>query len=473
MTTTNTMDVEATVKQVFELVKSGCSLVRLATRNMQEALQLEIIKNKLHEFGIDVPLIVDVHYNPEVAIIAAQFVEKIRINPGNYIPEEVSSDIEITNRELSGIIFKNLDPLIQVCTKNNTVIRIGVNHGSLSKRILHKYGNTPMGMVESLMEFVNVFKQEKFDNLVLSVKASDVSTMIEANLLLVERLVDEGLSYPIHLGVTEAGNDIEGRIASSIGIGYLLKKGIGDTIRVSLTENPVNEVVVANKLVESFGRTNSWTPLIDWKYVSMKMRLKIIPTIITKGKSSISDLSYNDLEFTNELSDDLQKLAICNYPGLSFDELMLVASVDISSLLLDENAEGICINNSEATTDDQNAQIIRETYQSLDLRVSNTKYVACPTCGRSTVNVAGLLSEIKKATKGYPGLKIGVMGCNVNGPGEMTGADFGIVGAGLGKVDVYVNGKVKHRGITEEIAPEMLNSVILEAQNKDSFIKNK
>jgi (E)-4-hydroxy-3-methylbut-2-enyl-diphosphate synthase len=462
MTTTNTMDVEATVKQVLELVSAGCDIVRLTTRNKKEAGNLKLIKQALLDCGIEVPLIADVHYHPEVAEVAAKYVDKVRINPGNYIDKKTSSDINISNEKISEVISGNLLPLINNCIKYNTAIRIGVNHGSLSERILHKYGNTSLGMVESLMEFVDVFKRQNFSNLVLSIKASDVFTMIETNLLLVKRLNQEGVGYPLHIGVTEAGNGMEGRVSSSLGIGYLLSNGIGDTIRVSLTENPVNEIPVAKKLVKYFKHDNYNEGLlnISWRFIPKVMLSGKKPIVFTKGISDMSDYSLRDFSNTDKSTEDCHRIALITYNSIEYDDLIIRASGDIASLIIDYKADGICIDNIGATNDDQNVTILLEILQSLNLRITNTRFVACPTCGRSTFNTEKVLSEVKQITSGLPGLKIGIMGCSVNGPGEMKGVDYGIVGSGNNKVDIYKNGIIVEKSIPEDMATGTLLSVM-------------
>ena len=271
MTTTNTMDTDATVSQIVELALAGCDFVRVTTQNINEAENLSNIKFELKKQGINIPIIADVHFNPKVAEIAAKIVEKVRINPGNYINNNKLFSIVrgVDDVDADNEIEQNLVPLLNICKQHGTAIRIGVNHGSLSSRILYKYGNTALGMVESIMEFVNICHKNKFNNLVLSLKASNVIVMIEANMLLVKKMNEKGFHYPIHLGVTEAGSDEDGRIKSAAGIGYLLAHGIGDTIRVSLTENPIEEIPVAIKLASYYGRKEINLIKLGRKYNSL------------------------------------------------------------------------------------------------------------------------------------------------------------------------------------------------------------
>jgi len=298
MTTTRTMDTETTVHQIMQLADAGCEMVRMAVQNKKEARNLQNIKDELLKKGYDLPLVADVHFNPDVAVVAAQFVEKVRINPGNfakgnskkkdYSEEDYLEELKKTEEKLV--------PLLKVCRKNNTAIRIGVNHGSLANRILVRYGNTPEGMVESAMEFIHIFRKYNFDLLDLSLKASNVRIMTEANKLMVERMTAEGFCYPLHLGVTEAGAGIDGRIKSAAGIGHLLMLGIGDTIRVSLTEDPVEEIPVAQKLVELYGRKKSpeinagTIVLREIRQYTENEKLKP-PYVVSCGLSAVSDFS--------------------------------------------------------------------------------------------------------------------------------------------------------------------------------------
>ncbi len=456
MTTTNTMDTEATVRQAKELVDSGCQIVRITTRNKNEALNLKNIKSQLLSLGIDVPLVADVHFNPTVAEVAAEFVEKVRINPGNYYTSAQNGN----NEE---IISDKLLSLLKLCKKHNTAIRIGVNHGSLSKRILYKYGDTPLGMVESLMEFVEICHRNDFDNLILSVKTSNVKIMIEANILLADRLKSNDMSYPIHLGVTEAGSEEEGRSKSAAGIGYVLSKGIGDTIRVSLAESPVNEIPVALLLCRYFGRQSSAATLNMSgivQYETGELDFKT-PIIITTGGSEFSDIAIGELSKHNVPFDKSKKLKIFHFVnnGLSMDEYTIVASVLSSISFYDDHANGVFLDN-QSLTDKELGNISRIILQALGLRISNTEYVACPTCGRTTINLVDILRDLKSRTNHIAGLKLAVMGCIVNGPGEMADAHYGVMGAGAQKVHLFKGSVIVKKNIPESSAVESMISLI-------------
>ncbi len=444
MTNAHTSDTKATVEQVISLVEAGCHLVRVTTQNIAEAENLRAIKQELIKRKVNVPIIADIHFNKKVAEVAALYADKVRVNPGNYYSQ---------NNELDNLsaIEKNLSPLLSICKENNTVIRIGVNHGSLSKRILEKYGDTPLGMVESLMEFVEVCKKYDFHNLVLSVKTSNVQVMIEANELLVERLVSEGLDYPVHLGVTEAGGDDEGRIKSAAGIGYLLSRGVGDTIRVSLSEDPVNEVPVALMLANFFAKGKVGNIQIPKQSNIDLPNKEKKPLVISEGETASSDA------ILNTVGND--KLIVFTYPGYTFEETRIAASVDMVSWFRDNTTDAVLIKN-DYLTDDVLANLTKEILQAIGIRYFRTEYIACPTCGRTNLNLVKLLKEVKEKTHSQVGLKIAVMGCRVNGPGEMQGVDYGIVGRGNGTVNLYKNGEIHNRRIPQEEAVDALVELI-------------
>lgn len=461
MTTTNTLDTDATVAQVKQLVLAGCDYVRITTQNIKEAENLKDIKNELWKSEVEIPLIADVHFNPKVAEVAAQYVEKVRINPGNYIGANIQDDKHVLDR-----IAHNLSPLISICKQYSTAIRIGVNHGSLSKRILYKYGNTAIGMVESIMELVRICNQLDFHDLVLSLKASNVVAMIEANMLLVEKLSESGLNYPIHLGVTEAGSEEEGRIKSAAGIGYLLAHGIGDTIRVSLAEDPREEIPVAQKLVEFYGNrkdiTKNILPEITY-FPKSKFDTKP-PVVVTSGYSSFSDLSAEKQPAIKLplLNEELYSIHNFSYSGLTYDDLIIKATVEASVILLKRETDGIWIENSQATSVDSLAKLGLNILQVLGLRISKTEFIACPTCGRSTIDVIKQLEIVKEQTAHLPGLKIAVMGCAVNGPGEMADAHYGCVGVGKGKVNIYKGSNIVMKNVQQELVADTLINLIKE-----------
>jgi len=465
MTTTNTLDTIATVKQIKQLIKAGCDFVRVTTQNIKEAENLRNIKAELSKQGINTPIIADVHYNPKVAEVAAQIAEKVRINPGNYIN---NSRLYSDNKGIEGIdkyaeIEQNLVPLLNICKQHETAIRIGVNHGSLSNRILYKYGNTALGMVESIMEFINICHKNKFNNLVLSLKASNVIVMMEANLLLVNKMNEKGYNYPIHLGVTEAGSEEEGRIKSAAGIGYLLAHGIGDTIRVSLTENPIAEIPVAIQLVSYYGRKNIiLTEKEEQRILFHNNLIKVAtPIVITSEESEISDFSINDINENTDKQDN-NTISICklHYNDIQYNQLIIKATVDASILLRNKYFDGIWINNNGTTSSDDIAKLTLGILQVLGMRITKTEFIACPTCGRSSISVINHLKEVKEQTSHLPGLKIAIMGCAVNGPGEMTDAHYGYVGSGKGKVNIYKGGIEMHKNVAQDVAINTLINLI-------------
>lgn len=448
MTNTDTLNTQDSISQIEELVDAGCEIVRVTTQNIAEAENLKNIKNEMAKKGITIPIIADVHFNPKVAEIAAVYADKVRINPGNYY----STDENMSNTESIAV---NLSPLLKICKKHNTAIRIGVNHGSLSKRILEKYGDTPEGMVESLLEFIDVCVENDFDKLVLSVKTSNVRFMIEANELLVEKLAEKGLSYPIHLGVTEAGGDDEGRIKSAAGIGYLLSKGIGATIRVSLSEDPVNELPVAKYLADNYGH-NKPVLIPEEKEIAIPDDIDIkFPVIVSQKPSKNSDISIDQCVGNGKKL----KLAIFDYPMINYYMLMLKAAVDITNFLMNNKAEAISIV-SDRVSCDNNMFILREVIQALGLRTFRTEFIACPTCGRTNSDLIRIFQKAKFFTSHLKGLKIAVMGCIVNGPGEMRGADYGIVGVGKGYVNLYKKGEIIEKRIDQTNAVDALINLI-------------
>ena len=452
MTNTNTLNTEATVNQVLQLVEVGSELVRITTRSISEARNIKLIKDELRLLGINVPIIADVHYSPTIAMVAAEVADKIRINPGNFSGSNQSVD-------------SNLLPLLKICKENNTAIRVGVNQGSLSETILYKYGNTPKGMVESLLEFVRICKANSFYNLILSVKASNVLTTIEANLLLIDCLEKEGLNYPIHLGVTEAGSDIEGRIKSASGIGYLLACGIGDTIRVSLSENPVEELPVARLLAKYYGNRINILDKNSFEIVKIKKESEnlVFPLVVTSSFSEMSDYSSLDLVVdSNEKDANSYNILKVRYSGIPYDELIIKASTDITIANYRKKYDGIWIDNDRNTTCDQNANLSLGILQVLGLRISSTEYIACPTCGRSSDGLMDLLNEVKEKTSNLSGLVIAVMGCSVNGLGEMAGSDYGIVGMGNSRVNIYHRTNLIIKNIDIEMATTALINLIID-----------
>jgi len=436
MTNTDTMDTDASVQQCIRIIEAGGELVRLTTQGEKEAKNLENIKNELERLGYSVPVIADVHFNPRVAELAARIADKVRINPGNYVDKRSSfSVVNLSENEyLNELerIHSRIKPLLNICNANSTAIRIGVNHGSLSDRILSRYGNTPKGMAESAMEFIRITNAENFHKLVLSLKSSNSMIMVEAVKLLVEMMTAEGYSYPLHLGVTEAGEGEDGRIRSALGIGALLSEGLGDTIRVSLSEPPENEIPVARLIVESSLRHRQGENKVNTKLYSLS------------GIRTLS-LSYN--------TDDPVRLAV-------------TSAVDSAGILLSRKAGDLIIENRGKIDDNEVNSIKDGILQAARIKITRNDYISCPTCGRTKFNLASAVAKVKAATSHLTGLKIAIMGCVVNGPGEMADADYGYVGAGKGVVHLYRGREAVLKNIPEENATEELLKLISEDQKK-------
>jgi len=423
MTTTSTMDTGGCIEQAIRIIQAGGELVRMTTQGTREAENMRLIKEGLRARGYDTPLVADVHFNPAVADVAARIVDKVRINPGNYVdPARTFRHLEYTDAEYAQEIHRIRDrfiPFLEICRGHGTAIRIGVNHGSLSDRIMSRYGNTPAGMVESCMEFLHICVEQDFMNVVISIKASNTVVMIETVRLLVKEMDREGMAFPIHLGVTEAGEGEDGRIKSAIGIGALLAEGIGDTIRVSLSEAPEREIPVARKLV-------------DYAVRSAEVRAT------ARIENGVLQLSYND-----SMPEDFQ----------------LHAAMDAGALLIDGKAKELKLSNPNMT-----AEQIRSTedaiLQGARIRFSKPEYISCPGCGRTLYSLEETIARIKAATSHLKGVKIAIMGCIVNGPGEMADADFGYVGAGRGKISLYKGKECIEKNIPEENAVERLLRLI-------------
>ena len=429
MTTTATMDTEGCIEQAIRIIQAGGELVRMTTQGTREAENMRFIREGLSARGYNTPLVADVHFNPAVADVAARYVEKVRINPGNYVdPARTFKHLEYTDQEYAQEIERIRDrfiPFLNICREHNTAIRIGVNHGSLSDRIMSRYGNTPAGMVESCMEFLRICVEQNFMNVVISIKASNTVVMIETVRLLVKEMDREGMAFPIHLGVTEAGEGEDGRIKSAIGIGALLAEGIGDTIRVSLSEAPEREIPVARKLV-------------DYATVSAQVRAS---AVIENG---VLHLSYDDS---------------------SLEDFQLHAAMDAGALLIDGKAGDLKLSNPNMT-----AAQIKSTEEAIlqgaRIRFSKPEYISCPGCGRTLYNLEKTIARIKAATGHLKGVKIAIMGCIVNGPGEMADADFGYVGAGRGKISLYRGKECIEKNIPEENAVDRLLQLIEETTKR-------
>lgn len=508
MASTSTMDTEASVAQARRIVDAGAELVRFTAQGVREAANLGEIRRRLRESGCDVPLVADIHFNPRAAFAAAEQVEKVRINPGNFVdPGRTFRKIEYTDEEYAAELRRleeALVPFLETCRANDTAIRLGVNHGSLSDRIMSRYGDTPAGMVESAMEFLRVCRSHGFDRVVISIKASNVVVMVETVTRLVEAMDAEEMHYPLHLGVTEAGDGEDGRIKSAVGIGALLREGIGDTIRVSLSEEPEAELPVARKIMDYIDLMATAAPVVaprDGRFRLGKgmrrmsreigavggSRVPVVPAVdgltglkeidaeaVIAGKVDIAPDDIILLSASGEVpgmtleaamnilvAEGIDNPVILRgvYNGPDADTVRLRASIDLGALLLKGFADGIEIV-SDVLTPDEASRLALAILQSARLRISHTEYIACPGCGRTLFDLQQTLARVKEATSHLKGLKIGVMGCIVNGPGEMADADYGYVGAGVGKISLYKGKECVEKNIPAEEAVSHLVELI-------------
>ncbi len=458
MTNTQTLDTESSVAQCRAIAGAGADIVRLTAQGVSQARNLGEIRRCLREQGVDIPLVADIHFNPAAAFEAAVQVEKVRINPGNFVdPGRVFKKLEYTDSEYAAELDRISDklvPFLRLCREHSTAIRLGVNHGSLSDRIMSRYGDTPAGMVESAMEFLRVCRKEDFNDVVISIKASNVVVMTETVRRLVAAMDAEDMHYPLHLGVTEAGDAEDGRVKSAVGIGSLLADGIGDTIRVSLSEAPEHEVPVARMLVEHIDRMSAdeisrvpapELPSTDNRGVPLAAGVdfceaKGVPeaydVVSTSRANAISDLRS---QFAARIADGNVRPTIIkiSYPSTyDAERLTVAASVDFGSLLLSGLGDGIWIDAPHIAAD-KIISLELAILQATRRRISKTEYIACPGCGRTLFDLPSVLQTIKAGTSHLKGLKIGVMGCIVNGPGEMADADYGYVGAAAGCISLY------------------------------------
>jgi (E)-4-hydroxy-3-methylbut-2-enyl-diphosphate synthase len=482
MTNTDTLDTSASVAQCIRIIEAGADYVRLTAQGVREAENLVNIKKELHKAGFINPLIADIHFNPAAAECAARIVEKVRINPGNYVDKRAAFiKSEFTEKEYSEElerIHERLLPLINICRENKTVVRIGINHGSLSDRIMNRYGNTPEGMVMSAAEFIRIFLSENFTDLVLSMKSSDTGVVIESNRLLVEMMQDEGVAFPIHLGVTEAGEGEDGRVRSAAGIGALLSEGIGDTIRVSLSEDPELEIPVAKEIVcftcGETGRLSSPAEKLDVKSRDGLYR----PEVFADENGLITDesgrsFSGNMITFKpGKLVKlpSLEKEKIILNPVFNEDDPVRLA-IDAAALLgkyfILKQADGICISNQGKVQGNKLKELSFSILQATEARITRTRYISCPTCGRTKFDLQEAVKKVKEATGHLTGLKIAIMGCIVNGPGEMAGADYGYVGAGEGKVHIYRGTVPVLKNVpVEEAIKKLLNLINTDQKEK-------
>ena len=427
MTNTSTMDTEASVAQILRIAEAGGELVRLTTQGTREAENMSAIHDAVRLAGCEVPLVADVHFNPNVADVAAKYCEKVRINPGNYVDAARQfKQLEYTDEQYAQELQKienRLIPFLNICKEHGTAVRIGVNHGSLSDRIMSRYGDTPAGIVESCMEFLRICVRHNFMDVVISIKASNTVVMVQSMRLLVEQMQAEGMTFPLHLGVTEAGEGEDGRIKSAVGIGALLTEGIGDTIRVSLSEAPEKEIPVARQLVD----------MIPECYVLREEALQ----------------SIQDDTVTLRLKAD------------NMEQLQLKAAMAVGAIFIDRKAHKLDII-AEGFSEEQLRDLSDSILQAARIKFVKTEYISCPGCGRTLYDLEGTIHRIKAATAHLKGLKIAIMGCIVNGPGEMADADYGYVGAARGKVSLYKGKECVEKNIPEEEAVERLLQFIEE-----------
>ena len=458
MATVDTNDTEGCVAQARRIIDAGGELVRFTTQGTREAENMKNISARLKAEGYMAPLVADVHFTAHTADVAALYCEKVRINPGNYVdPGRTFKHLEYTDEEYAAELQKierQLVPFLQICKEHHTAIRIGVNHGSLSDRIMSRYGDTPEGIVESCMEFLRICRREQFNDVVISIKASNTVVMVTTVRLLVKTMDREDMHYPLHLGVTEAGEGEDGRIKSAVGIGALLTEGIGDTIRVSLSEEPECEIPVARKLVE------------------------LIPECTRLREEAEASIQDDTITLTVDAPD--------------YETLQLKAAMAVGALLIDKKAHRLVIHspllqesNKQTVpllqeSNKQTVPLLQESnkqtvpllqeglgevladaiLQAARIKFTKTEYISCPGCGRTLYNLQETIAKIKAATQEFVGLKIGIMGCIVNGPGEMADADYGYVGAGRGKISLYRGKECVEKNIPEAEAVDKLLELI-------------
>ena len=425
MATVDTNDTDGCVAQAKRIIDAGGELVRFTTQGTREAENMRNISSRLKADGYQTALVADVHFNARVADVAAQYCEKVRINPGNYVdPGRTFKHLEYTDEEYAAELMKieaRLVPFLNICKQHHTAIRIGVNHGSLSDRIMSRYGDTPEGIVESCMEFLRIFRREAFNDVVISIKASNTVVMVQSVRLLVKAMDREAMHYPLHLGVTEAGEGEDGRIKSAVGIGALLTEGIGDTIRVSLSEEPEAEIPVARQLVD------------------------LIPECWALRQQAEASIADDTITLTLDASD--------------WATLQLKASMAVGALLIDRKAHLLTLR-CDRFSHEQLVGLSDAILQAARIKFTKTEYISCPGCGRTLYDLPRTIARIKEATRHLVGLKIGIMGCIVNGPGEMADADYGYVGAGRGKISLYRGKECVMKNIPEEEAVERLLELI-------------
>lgn len=514
MTSTSTLDTDASVAQCRRIFDAGADYVRLTAQGVREAHNIGEIRAALHASGYTKPLVADIHFNPKAAFEAAATTDKVRINPGNFVDAaRTFKKLEYTDEEYAAELEKirrAVVPFLAICREHHTAVRLGVNHGSLSDRIMSRYGDTPAGMVESAMEYLRIFREENFNDVAISIKASNTVIMVETVRRLVAEMDREDMHYPLHLGVTEAGDGEDGRIKSAVGIGTLLAEGIGDTVRVSLSEEPELEIPVARKLVDYITAREGHAPISGcfakaYNRIAPERRptnavgsiggqnVPIVATtlcpadvaaIATKPDFFLSDVNWKAVDasakaegfsdddvllltshhanpvgeieaFIHRLWDNGCKAPVVvrmRYDDADEEDVQVKAGADFGALLLNGLVDGIVL---DAPNLPNNADAVAYSFgilQAARRRTTKTEYISCPSCGRTLYDLQHAVKEIKAATSHLKGLKIGIMGCIVNGPGEMADADYGYVGAAVGKVSLYKGKECVERNVPQDVA---------------------
>lgn len=514
MTSTSTLDTDASVAQCRRIFDAGADYVRLTAQGVREAHNIGEIRAALHAAGYTKPLVADIHFNPKAAFEAATTTDKVRINPGNFVDAaRTFKKLEYTDKEYAAELEKirrAVVPFLAICREHHTAVRLGVNHGSLSDRIMSRYGDTPAGMVESAMEYLRIFREENFNDVAISIKASNTVIMVETVRRLVAEMDREDMHYPLHLGVTEAGDGEDGRIKSAVGIGTLLAEGIGDTVRVSLSEEPELEIPVARKLVDYITAREGHAPISGcfakaYNRIAPERRptnavgsiggqnVPIVATalspadvaaIATKPDFFLSDVNWKAVDasakaegfsdddvllltshhanpvgeieaFIHRLWDNGCKAPVVvrmRYDDADEEDVQVKAGADFGALLLNGLVDGIVL---DAPNLPNNADAVAYSFgilQAARRRTTKTEYISCPSCGRTLYDLQHAVKEIKAATSHLKGLKIGIMGCIVNGPGEMADADYGYVGAAVGKVSLYKGKECVERNVPQDVA---------------------
>lgn len=514
MTSTSTLDTDASVAQCRRIFDAGADYVRLTAQGVREAHNIGEIRAALHAAGYTKPLVADIHFNPKAAFEAAATTDKVRINPGNFVDAaRTFKKLEYTDEEYAAELEKirrAVVPFLAICREHHTAVRLGVNHGSLSDRIMSRYGDTPAGMVESAMEYLRIFREENFNNVAISIKASNTVIMVETVRRLVAEMDREDMHYPLHLGVTEAGDGEDGRIKSAVGIGTLLAEGIGDTVRVSLSEEPELEIPVARKLVDYITAREGHAPISGcfakaYNRIAPERRptnavgsiggqnVPVVATalspvdvaaIATKPDFFLSDVNWKAVDasakaegfsdddvllltshhanpvgeieaFIHRLWDNGCKAPVVvrmSYDDTNEEDVQVKAGADFGALLLNGLVDGIVL---DAPNLPNNADAVAYSFgilQAARRRTTKTEYISCPSCGRTLYDLQHAVKEIKAATSHLKGLKIGIMGCIVNGPGEMADADYGYVGAAVGKVSLYKGKECVERNVPQDVA---------------------